>query len=176
MTIVISIEGQFRTATVGQETVRTVCTAGTVAVAVAVAAVVTVAVAVAVAAAVAGGKSPSAPATTSARAPGPAPSSTSCGTHPPLPTHSPKDPISPTTWPCTAMDRTLSRAQVAAPSRPRGICFTKLRKHGRGGIATWRVTPSSARGELCSAGGRHSVSCPTRCARQTQGFSNLRPR
>ena len=61
MTIVISIEGQFRTATVGQETVRTVCAAGTVAVAVAVAAVVTVAVAVAVAAAVAGGHCPTPP-------------------------------------------------------------------------------------------------------------------
>ena len=61
MTIVITIDGQFRTATVGQETVRTVCTAGTVAVAVAVAAVVTVAVAVAVAAAVAGGHCPTPP-------------------------------------------------------------------------------------------------------------------
>ena len=58
ITIVITIDGQFCTATVGQETVRTVCTAGTVAVAVAVAAVVTVAVAVAVAAAVAGGQCP----------------------------------------------------------------------------------------------------------------------
>ena len=58
MTIVITIDGQFCTATVGQETVRTVCTAGTVAVVVAVAVVVTVAVAVAVAAAVAGGQCP----------------------------------------------------------------------------------------------------------------------
>ena len=61
MTIVITIDGQSCTATVGQETVRTVCTAGTVAVAVAVAAVVTVAVAVAVAAAVAGGHCPTPP-------------------------------------------------------------------------------------------------------------------
>ena len=58
ITIVMTIDGQSCTATVGQETVRTVCTTGTVAVAVAVAAVVTVAVAVAVAAAVAGGHCP----------------------------------------------------------------------------------------------------------------------
>ena len=58
ITIVITIDGQFCTATVGQETVRTVCSADTVAVAVAVAAAVTVAVAVAVAAAVAGGAQP----------------------------------------------------------------------------------------------------------------------
>ena len=60
-TIAITIDGQFCTATVGQETVRTVCTAGTVAVAVAVAAVGTVAVAAAVAAAVAGGHCPTPP-------------------------------------------------------------------------------------------------------------------
>ena len=55
ITIVITMDGQFCTATVGQGTVRTVCTADTVPVAVAVAAVVTVAVAVAVVGAVAGG-------------------------------------------------------------------------------------------------------------------------
>ena len=53
--IVITIDGQFCAATVGQGTVRTVCTADTVLVAVAVATVVTVAVAVAVVGAVAGG-------------------------------------------------------------------------------------------------------------------------
>ena len=89
-------DGWFRTMIVGWQRTCIVCTTYTVAVVLAVAVVVTVAVAVAVAAAVAGGKCPSAPATTSARAPGPAPSSTSCGTHTPLPTHSPKDPISPT--------------------------------------------------------------------------------
>ena len=61
ITIVITIDGQFCTATVGQGTVRTVCTAGTVAVAVAVAAVVTVAVAVALTPAVAGGHCPTPP-------------------------------------------------------------------------------------------------------------------
>ena len=61
ITIVTTIDGQSRTATAGQETVRTVCTTRTVAVAVAVAAGVTVAVAVEVAAAVAGGHCPTPP-------------------------------------------------------------------------------------------------------------------
>ena len=93
ITIVITIDGQSCTATVGQETVRTVCTAGTVAVAVAVAAVVTVAVAVAVAAAVAGGQChPLLPPRlfllrVLPPAPAPAPS------YPPLPADSPATPI-----------------------------------------------------------------------------------
>ena len=58
ITIVKTIDGQSRTATAGQETVRTVCTTRTVAVAVAVAAAVTVAVATAVAAEVVGGHCP----------------------------------------------------------------------------------------------------------------------
>ena len=61
ITNVKTIDGQSRTATAGQETVRTVCTTRTVAVAVAVAAGVTVAVAVEVAAAVAGGHCPTPP-------------------------------------------------------------------------------------------------------------------
>ena len=61
ITIVKTIDGQSRTATAGQETVRTVCTTRTVAVAVAVAAGVTIAVAVEVAAAVAGGHCPTPP-------------------------------------------------------------------------------------------------------------------